>query len=50
MSKSSKLKWNYEPQASCKFWTFDVISMVDNFTDHEKLSIVFFNNTDVHFW
>ena len=24
--------------------------MVDNFTDHEKLSIVFFNNADVHFW
>ena len=45
MSKSSKLKWNYEPQASCKFWTFDVISMVDNLTDHEKLSIVSFSIT-----
>ena len=33
-----------------QFWTFNVIAMVDICTDHEKLSIFFFSNTDGHFW
>ena len=51
-SKCSNLKWNHKPQRAAKFWTFNVISMVDICTDHEKLSIVFFffSKTDGHFW